>query len=92
MPPVPRARHQRVVFCADARLLGPPTASGWNARPIRPACTLCMQPNAHPLTVCSYDLRFPEQFQKLTWGLGAQLLAVPAAFTKPTGGCCMAVR
>ncbi|KAJ9519854.1 hypothetical protein QJQ45_014577, partial [Haematococcus lacustris] len=36
------------------------------------------------LTTC-YDLRFPELYQRLTWELGAQLIAVPSAFTKITG-------
>jgi predicted amidohydrolase len=36
------------------------------------------------MTVC-YDLRFPELYQKLAWEMGAQLLAVPSAFTKVTG-------
>lgn len=36
------------------------------------------------MTVC-YDLRFPELYQLLTWGKGAQILAVPSAFTKITG-------
>lgn len=35
------------------------------------------------LSVC-YDLRFPRLFEALT-GAGATLLAVPAAFTRPTG-------
>lgn len=37
------------------------------------------------LTVC-YDLRFPEVYQTLTWGMGAEVLLVPSAFTKVTGG------
>lgn len=36
------------------------------------------------LTVC-YDLRFPELYQHLRFHLGAQVLLVPSAFTKPTG-------
>lgn len=36
------------------------------------------------LTVC-YDLRFPEVYQTLTWGMGAKVLLVPSAFTKVTG-------
>jgi len=36
------------------------------------------------LSTC-YDLRFPELYQKLTWSMGAQVLLVPAAFTRPTG-------
>ncbi|GBF91685.1 nitrilase [Raphidocelis subcapitata] len=36
------------------------------------------------LTVC-YDLRFPDMYQRLTWGMGAQVLLVPSAFTKVTG-------
>jgi deaminated glutathione amidase len=35
------------------------------------------------LSVC-YDVRFPELFRKLSAG-GAELLAVPSAFTEPTG-------
>ncbi|PNW72855.1 hypothetical protein CHLRE_14g609030v5 [Chlamydomonas reinhardtii] len=36
------------------------------------------------LTTC-YDLRFPELFAHLTWERGAQVLAVPSAFTVVTG-------
>ncbi|KAL3655312.1 Deaminated glutathione amidase, chloroplastic/cytosolic [Castilleja foliolosa] len=36
------------------------------------------------LTVC-YDLRFPELYQKLRFECGAEVLLVPAAFTKVTG-------
>ncbi|KAG1670964.1 hypothetical protein FOA52_011399 [Chlamydomonas sp. UWO 241] len=36
------------------------------------------------LSVC-YDLRFPELYQHLVWNMGAQVLTVPSAFTKPTG-------
>lgn len=35
------------------------------------------------LTIC-YDVRFPELYRKLA-GKGAELLCVPAAFTRPTG-------
>lgn len=35
------------------------------------------------LTIC-YDLRFPELFQRLS-DAGAEVIAVPAAFTVPTG-------
>lgn len=35
------------------------------------------------LTIC-YDLRFPELFRRLAQG-GAQIITVPAAFTRPTG-------
>lgn len=35
------------------------------------------------LSIC-YDLRFPELFARLTHA-GAQLLSIPAAFTRPTG-------
>ncbi len=35
------------------------------------------------LSIC-YDLRFPDLFRALT-GTGAEILAVPAAFTRPTG-------
>ena len=34
---------------------------------------------------CSYDLRFPEVYQELTFNRGAQILLVPSAFTKLTG-------
>ncbi|GFP85656.1 nitrilase-like protein 2 [Phtheirospermum japonicum] len=37
------------------------------------------------LTVC-YDLRFPELYQQLRFECGAEVLLVPAAFTKVTGG------
>ncbi|KAL3699208.1 hypothetical protein R1sor_017230 [Riccia sorocarpa] len=36
------------------------------------------------MTVC-YDLRFPELYQNLTFKQNAQILLVPAAFTKTTG-------
>ena len=36
------------------------------------------------LTTC-YDIRFPEQYMKLTQEMGAQVLLVPSAFTVPTG-------
>ncbi|KAK6153370.1 hypothetical protein DH2020_013009 [Rehmannia glutinosa] len=36
------------------------------------------------LTVC-YDLRFPELYQRLRFDHGAEVLLVPAAFTKVTG-------
>ena len=36
------------------------------------------------LTVC-YDLRFPEVYQALAHDMGAQVLLVPSAFTRPTG-------
>ncbi len=35
------------------------------------------------LSIC-YDLRFPELYRRLTFG-GAQIIAVPSAFTFPTG-------
>jgi deaminated glutathione amidase len=35
------------------------------------------------LTIC-YDLRFPELYRRLTFA-GAQIIAVPSAFTFPTG-------
>ena len=34
---------------------------------------------------CSYDLRFPEVYQALTFSHGAQILLMPSAFTKLTG-------
>jgi predicted amidohydrolase len=42
------------------------------------------------LSVC-YDLRFPELYQRLTYDMGAQLLLVPSAFTKVTGGWQMCI-
>ena len=36
------------------------------------------------LSTC-YDLRFPELYQQLVFGRGAQTLLVPSAFTVPTG-------
>ena len=34
---------------------------------------------------CSYDLRFPEVYQQLSFVQGAQVLLAPSAFTKITG-------
>ena len=36
------------------------------------------------MTVC-YDLRFPELYSRLRHEMGAQVMLVPSAFTKPTG-------
>lgn len=36
------------------------------------------------MTVC-YDLRFPELYSRLRHEMGAQIMLVPSAFTKPTG-------
>ncbi|KAF6254735.1 carbon-nitrogen hydrolase [Scenedesmus sp. NREL 46B-D3] len=55
--------------------------------PATPGCQLvvCDSPAGRlGLTVC-YDLRFPEVYQTLTWGMGAEVLLVPSAFTKVTG-------
>ena len=46
-------------------------------------------PAIHPLariglSIC-YDLRFPEMYQALTWGMRANVLTVPSAFTVATG-------
>ena len=38
------------------------------------------------LTVC-YDLRFPDMYQRLAFERGAEVLLVPSAFTRATGGC-----
>ena len=35
------------------------------------------------LSIC-YDLRFPELYRRLTFA-GAQIIAIPSAFTFPTG-------
>lgn len=37
------------------------------------------------VTVC-YDLRFPELYQRLRFQMGAEVMLVPSAFTKATGG------
>ena len=37
------------------------------------------------VTVC-YDLRFPEMYQRLAFEQGAEVMLVPSAFTKATGG------
>ena len=37
------------------------------------------------LTVC-YDLRFPEVYQRLAFEHGAEVMLVPSAFTRATGG------
>ena len=39
------------------------------------------------MTVC-YDLRFPELYSKLRYEMGAQVMLVPSAFTRPTVGWC----
>lgn len=45
----------------------------------------CIHPSARlGLSVC-YDLRFPEMYQALAWDMGANVLAVPSAFTVATG-------
>ena len=36
------------------------------------------------ITVC-YDLRLPELYAKLRYDMGAQVMLVPSAFTRPTG-------
>ena len=36
------------------------------------------------VTIC-YDLRFPDVYQRLTFDMGAEVLLIPSAFTKPTG-------
>ncbi len=46
-------------------------------------CTLPVQSNCLGLSIC-YDLRFPELFQMLR-KQGAQMIAVPSAFTNKTG-------
>jgi predicted amidohydrolase len=50
-----------------------------------PQLVVCNSPAGRlGLSVC-YDLRFPEVYQTLTWGMGAEVLLVPSAFTKVTG-------
>jgi len=77
------ARYDKLhVFDVDL-----PTGESWReSRAVRPgeAAVIGETPwGGLGMSVC-YDLRFPHLYRRLT-GAGARLLAVPAAFTVPTG-------
>ncbi len=81
---VVRARYDKLhLFDADL-----PTGESWreSASYAPGAQAIVADSPAGPLglSIC-YDLRFPDLYRALTDG-GAQLLAIPAAFTVPTGG------
>lgn len=79
-----RARYDKIhLFDVDL-----PTGESWREsamyQPGREAVVVDGTPVGKlGLTIC-YDLRFPELFQRLSEG-GAEVIAVPAAFTVPTG-------
>jgi predicted amidohydrolase len=79
-----RARYDKIhLFDVDL-----PTGESWREsavyRPGRGAVVVAGTPvGTLGLTIC-YDLRFPALFERLAEG-GAQAIAVPAAFTVPTG-------
>jgi predicted amidohydrolase len=65
-----------------------PTGESWRESNVYRGGTEAVVVNGTPvgrlgLTIC-YDLRFPALFERLTEA-GAQVIAVPAAFTVPTG-------
>lgn len=79
-----RARYDKIhLFDVDL-----PTGESWREsamyQPGREAVVVDGTPVGRlGLTIC-YDLRFPELFQRLS-DAGAEVIAVPAAFTVPTG-------
>ena len=79
-----RARYDKIhLFDVDL-----PTGESWREsamyQPGREAVIVADTPVGRlGLTIC-YDLRFPELFQRLSEA-GAEVIAVPAAFTVPTG-------
>ncbi len=79
-----RARYDKIhLFDVDL-----PTGESWRESAVyaggSQAVTIAGTPVGQlGLTIC-YDLRFPALFERLT-GAGAQVVAVPAAFTVPTG-------
>lgn len=78
-----RARYDKIhLFDVDL-----PTGERWRESdsyaPGERAVTVATPLGMLGLAIC-YDLRFPDLFAKLT-DAGATLLAVPAAFTRPTG-------
>ena len=79
-----RARYDKIhLFDVDL-----PTGESWRESAMYQAGKEAMVVDGTPvgklgLTIC-YDLRFPELFQRLSEA-GAEVIAVPAAFTVPTG-------
>jgi predicted amidohydrolase len=79
-----RARYDKMhLFDVDL-----PTGESWRESAVYAGGTQAVTVDVTPvgqlgLTIC-YDLRFPALFERLT-GAGAQVVAVPAAFTVPTG-------
>ena len=79
-----RARYDKIhLFDVDL-----PTGESWRESAMYEAGTESVVVPGTPvgklgLTIC-YDLRFPELFQRLSEA-GAEVIAVPAAFTVPTG-------
>ena len=79
-----RARYDKMhLFDVDL-----PTGESWRESAVYAGGTQAVTVDGTPvgqlgLTIC-YDLRFPALFERLT-GAGAQVVAVPAAFTVPTG-------
>jgi predicted amidohydrolase len=79
-----RARYDKIhLFDVDL-----PTGESWRESAVYAAGREAVVVNGTPvgrlgLTIC-YDLRFPQIFERLAEA-GADLIAVPAAFTVPTG-------
>ena len=79
-----RARYDKIhLFDVDL-----PTGESWRESAMYQAGQEAVVVDGTPvgrlgLTIC-YDLRFPELFQRLS-DAGAEVIAVPAAFTVPTG-------
>jgi predicted amidohydrolase len=79
-----RARYDKIhLFDVDL-----PTGESWRESAMYQAGRGAVVVDGTPvgkvgLTIC-YDLRFPELFQRLS-DAGAEVIAVPAAFTVPTG-------
>ncbi len=79
-----RARYDKIhLFDVDL-----PTGESWRESAMYEAGRAAVVVDDTPvgrlgLTIC-YDLRFPELFQRLSEA-GAEVIAVPAAFTVPTG-------
>ncbi len=79
-----RARYDKIhLFDVDL-----PTGESWRESAVYSGGSKAVVVEGTPvgrlgLTIC-YDLRFPALFERLTEA-GAQVLAVPAAFTVPTG-------
>ena len=79
-----RARYDKIhLFDVDL-----PTGESWRESAMYEAGKTAVVVEGTPvgklgLTIC-YDLRFPELFQRLSEA-GAEVIAIPAAFTVPTG-------